>query len=171
MLRYLTHRLLIMIPTLLAISLIVFVIIQLPPGDYLTSYINELQSQGEAVDEAKIAFLREQYGLDKPWWQQYLVWLFGMLQGDFGFSFEHNQPVSEVVGDRLWLSFWYRSQQSCSLGPYRFRSASIPRRTSTRGVTTAFRFSAFSVWRRRTSCWRWCCCILPTAGLAPRWAA
>ena len=58
MLKYLAHRLLIMIPTLLAISLIVFVIIQLPPGDYLTSYINELQSQGEAVDEAKIAFLR-----------------------------------------------------------------------------------------------------------------
>ena len=51
MLKYLAHRLLIMIPTLLAISLIVFVIIQLPPGDYLTSYINELQSQGEAVDE------------------------------------------------------------------------------------------------------------------------
>ena len=73
MLRYLIHRVFIMIPTLLAISLIVFVIIQLPPGDYLTSYINELQSQGEAVDEAKIAFLREQYGLDKPWWQQYLV--------------------------------------------------------------------------------------------------
>ena len=105
MLKYLAHRLLIMIPTLLAISIIVFVIIQLPPGDYLTSYINELQSQGEAVDQAKIAFLREQYGLDKPWWQQYLVWLGGMLQGDFGFSFEHNQPVSEVVGDRLWLSF------------------------------------------------------------------
>ena len=53
----------------------------------------------------KSRFLREQYGLDRPWWQQYLVWLFGMLQGDFGFSFEHNQPVSEVVGDRLWLSF------------------------------------------------------------------
>lgn len=105
MFRYLVHRLLIMIPTLLAVSLIVFVIIQLPPGDYLTSYINELQSQGEAVDEAKIAFLREQYGLDKPWRLQYLVWLGGMLQGDFGFSFEHNQPVSEVVGDRLWLSF------------------------------------------------------------------
>ena len=104
MLKFLVHRLLIMIPTLLAISLIVFIIIQLPPGDYLTSYINELQSQGESVDQVKIAFLREQYGLDKPWWQQYLVWLAGMLQGDFGFSFEYNQPVSEVVGDRLWLS-------------------------------------------------------------------
>ena len=105
MLRYLVHRLLVMIPTLLAISFIVFVIIQLPPGDYLTSYINELQSQGEAVDEAKIAFLREQYGLDQPWWRQYLLWLGGMLQGDFGFSFEHDRPVAEVVGDRLWLSF------------------------------------------------------------------
>ncbi len=102
---YLVHRLLIMIPTLLAISILVFVIIQLPPGDYLTSSVAELQSQGEAVSEAKIAFLREQYGFDKPDWQQYLLWLSGMLQGDFGYSFEFSLPVSEVVGDRLWLSF------------------------------------------------------------------
>ena len=105
MFRYLIHRLMIMIPTLLAISVIVFVIIQLPPGDYLTSYVAELQSQGEAVSEARIAFLREQYGFDRPWWEQYLVWLFGMLRGDFGFSFEYNQPVTEIVGDVLWLSF------------------------------------------------------------------
>ncbi len=59
---YLVHRLLIMIPTLIAISLIVFVIIQLPPGDYLTTYVAELQSQGEEVNQDKIAFLREQYG-------------------------------------------------------------------------------------------------------------
>ena len=104
MLRYLAHRILVMAPTLLAVSLIVFVIIQLPPGDYLTSYISELQSQGEAVDETRIAFLRDQYGLDRPWWEQYLLWLGGMLRGDFGFSFEHNQPVADVVGDRLWLS-------------------------------------------------------------------
>ncbi|NKB20325.1 MAG: ABC transporter permease subunit [Alphaproteobacteria bacterium] len=102
---YLIHRLLVMIPTLLAISLIVFVIIQLPPGDYLSSYVAELQSQGEAVSEKKIAFLREQYGLDKPMWEQYVFWVFGMLQGDFGYSFEYNLPVSEVVGDRLWLTF------------------------------------------------------------------
>jgi peptide/nickel transport system permease protein len=102
---YLIHRLLVMIPTLLAISLIVFVIIQLPPGDYLSSYVAELQSQGEAVSEQKIAFLREQYGLDKPMWEQYVFWVFGMLQGDFGYSFEYRLPVSEVVGDRLWLTF------------------------------------------------------------------
>ncbi len=102
---YLVHRLLIMIPTLIAISLIVFVIIQLPPGDYLTTYVAELQSQGEEVNEDKIAFLREQYGFGKPWWEQYAVWATGMLHGDFGFSFEYNMPVTEVIGDVLWLSF------------------------------------------------------------------
>ena len=105
MFRYIIHRLMIMIPTLLAISLIVFVIIQLPPGDYLESYIAELQSQGESVDQAKIEFLRQNYGFDKPLLEQYALWLFGMLQGDFGFSFEHRMPVSDVVGDRLWLTF------------------------------------------------------------------
>ncbi len=105
MLAYTAHRILIMIPTLLAISLITFVIIQLPPGDYLTTYIAELQSQGERVNIAKIQFLREQYGFDRPMHEQYLLWVFGMLQGDFGYSFEFNLPVSEVVGDRLLLSF------------------------------------------------------------------
>ncbi len=104
MLRYILHRLLLMIPTLLAISLIVFIIIQLPPGDYLESYIAELQSQGESVDEQKIAFLRQHYGLDKPMYQQYLHWVVGMLHGDFGFSFEYNLPVTEVVGDRLYIT-------------------------------------------------------------------
>ncbi len=66
MLRYVVHRLLLMIPTLIAISIIVFIIIQLPPGNYLESYIAELQAQGESVDPQKIAFLREYYGLDKP---------------------------------------------------------------------------------------------------------
>mgnify|MGYP001816524786 CR=1 FL=1 len=104
MFRYIVHRLLLMIPTLLAISIIVFVIIQLPPGDYLESEIAELQSQGESVDEEKIAFLRQHYGLDKPLHEQYLHWLFGMLRGDFGYSFEYNLPVNDVVGDRLFLT-------------------------------------------------------------------
>ena len=102
--RYIIHRILMMIPTLLVISLICFIIIQLPPGDYLESYIAELESQGETVDETKIAFLRQEYGLDKPLWEQYLYWLTGMLQGDFGYSFEYDLPVSEVVGDRLVLT-------------------------------------------------------------------
>ena len=102
---YIVQRLLIMIPTLLAISIIVFIIIELPPGDYLSSYVAELQSQGESVDPQKIQFLREQYGLDKPLVQQYFIWLSGMLQGDFGYSFEYNLPVTKVVGDQLLLSF------------------------------------------------------------------
>ncbi|MFT5549451.1 MAG: peptide/nickel transport system permease protein [Candidatus Azotimanducaceae bacterium] len=101
---YIIRRILTMIPTLLVISMLVFVIIQLPPGDYLESYIAELQSQGEAVDEQKIAFLREEYGLDRPMYEQYFFWVTGMLQGDFGYSFEYNLPVSEVVGDRLLLT-------------------------------------------------------------------
>jgi peptide/nickel transport system permease protein len=102
---YLVHRVLIMIPTLVAISFMVFVIIQLPPGNYLTTYVAELESQGEKVSEEKIAFLKEQYGFDKPWYLQYESWAAGMLHGDFGYSFEYNLPVSQVVGDRLWLTF------------------------------------------------------------------
>jgi len=102
--RYIIHRFLMMIPTLLVISLICFVIIQLPPGDYLESYIAELESQGETVDETKIQFLRQEYGLDKSMSEQYLYWLLGMVQGDFGYSFEYDLPVSDVVGDRLILT-------------------------------------------------------------------
>ena len=93
-----------MIPTLFAISIITFVIIQLPPGDYLSTYIAELQSQGENVDVAKIEALRAQYGLDKSMVEQYCFWVLGLLQGDLGFSFEYQLPVSEVVGDRLLLT-------------------------------------------------------------------
>lgn len=105
MLLYLARRILVMIPTLFAISAITFIIIQLPPGDYLSTYIAELQSQGEAVDPAKIEFLRKQYGLDLPLYEQYFVWLWGVLQGDFGWSFEYNLPVRDVIGERLLLSF------------------------------------------------------------------
>jgi len=70
---YLIRRLLVMIPTLLAISFITFVIIQLPPGDYLTTYIEELRSQGEAVDQSRIDFLRQQFGLDLPFHEKYLT--------------------------------------------------------------------------------------------------
>jgi len=105
MLKYIAYRLMVMIPTLLAISVLVFIIIQLPPGDFLTTQIAELQAQGQEANTAKIEFLREQYGLNKPLWEQYFIWLIGMLQGDFGYSFEYDLPVTEVVGDRLFLSF------------------------------------------------------------------
>ncbi len=90
-----------------------FVIIQLPPGDYLSNQLLELQSQGDSAAAERIAFLREQYGLDKPFMQQYGIWLgvlpgnegfSGLLQGDFGQSFEFDMPVSDVIGDKIWLS-------------------------------------------------------------------
>ena len=104
MVNYLVRRLFIVVPTLLAISLIVFLIIELPPGDYLESYISELQAQGETVDQKHIEFLREQYGFDKPVMTRYWEWVTGMVVGDFGFSFEYRLPVSDVVGDRLLLT-------------------------------------------------------------------
>lgn len=104
MLSYVARRVLAMVPTLLVISFIIFVIIQLPPGDYFESYIAELQSQGETVDKAKIEFLRQQYGFDRPFLEQYAFWVWGLLQGDLGYSFEFRLPVNEVVGDRLYLT-------------------------------------------------------------------
>ena len=104
MLGYLIRRILTMIPTLLIVSVLVFVIIQLPPGDYLESYIAELQSQGESVNEEKIQYLRKEYGLDKSMPEQYFTWVTGMLRGDFGYSFEYELPVSEVIGDKMVLT-------------------------------------------------------------------
>jgi peptide/nickel transport system permease protein len=105
MLGYIVHRVLIMIPTLIAISIVIFVIINLPPGDYFSTYIAELRSQGEHANLAKIAFLERQYGFDKPLWEQYLYWVGGLLHGDMGYSFLYDLPVRQVVGDRLLLTF------------------------------------------------------------------
>jgi peptide/nickel transport system permease protein len=104
MFRYFVQRLLVMIPTLIVISIAIFVIIQAPPGDWIETYIAQLKAQGEAVDPAKIEFYRKTYGFDQPFYLQYLKWAGGLLQGDLGFSFEHSMPVSEVVGDRLSLT-------------------------------------------------------------------
>ncbi|MAJ65446.1 MAG: ABC transporter permease [Alphaproteobacteria bacterium] len=105
MLNFLIRRLAVMIPTLIAISILVFTLIQLPPGDYLTSQLYELQAQGEATAAQQIEFLRAEYGLDKPMYVQYWNWVTGLLQGDLGQSFEFNRPVSEVLGDRLLMTF------------------------------------------------------------------
>ncbi|HKS89041.1 MAG TPA: ABC transporter permease [Stellaceae bacterium] len=105
MLGYLVRRILIMIPTLIAISIVIFIIINLPPGDYFSTYIAELQSQGEHANLAKIAFLEQEYGFDKPLWMQYLYWAGGLLRGDMGYSFLYDLPVNRVVGDRLLLTF------------------------------------------------------------------
>ncbi len=104
MLTFLVRRSISMFFTVMVISALVFFIIQLPPGDFVSAHIAELESQGEAVSPERIAFLRAQYGLDQGPIEQYFDWIFGIVQGDFGYSFEHGLPVTEVVGDRVFLS-------------------------------------------------------------------
>lgn len=104
MLRYILWRIAAMVPTLFVISALVFTIIELPPGDFFESQIAELRAQGEAANLQEIEELRKQYGFDKPEVVRYFYWVGGMLHGDFGYSFEYQLPVSDVVGDRLWLT-------------------------------------------------------------------
>ena len=94
-----------MIPTLLLISFISFWIIQLPPGDFLTTYIANLEEMGDEVDPEVVEALREQYGLNDPFIVQYGKWISGIiLRGDFGFSFENNMKVSVLIKERMILT-------------------------------------------------------------------
>jgi peptide/nickel transport system permease protein len=98
---YVVSRLLGMIPTLAIISLIVFIVIQLPPGDIVTSTLDRMQSQGLEVSEEQVANLRAQFNLDEPMPMQYLRWAGGFLTGDMGYSFLFARPVNELVWERL----------------------------------------------------------------------
>lgn len=105
MLSFLGRRLLYVVPTLLLISLVSFAIIQLPPGDFLTTYIARLEAQGERVDPAMLAALRERYGLDDPFIVQYLKWITGIVVHlDFGHSMEWSMPVWTLISARLPLT-------------------------------------------------------------------
>ena len=104
MLSYIIRRLLIMIPTLVAISIISFTIIQLPPGDFLTTYVAERNARGETVDPTEVESLRQRFGLDQPMYIQYLRWSWNFLHGDFGHSFEWNRPVSSLIAERIPLT-------------------------------------------------------------------
>jgi peptide/nickel transport system permease protein len=104
LLRYVIHRIFVMIPTVIAISVATFIIINLPPGDFLSAQIGELQAQGEGVQTERIEYLRQQYGLDRPLWERYFHWVWGMLHGDLGWSFEYDRPVTEVIGDKILLT-------------------------------------------------------------------
>jgi peptide/nickel transport system permease protein len=101
---YILRRLVYMVITLFLLSVLSFIIIQLPPGDYIDSYIARLSQRGEAVDQADIDALRRQYGLDLPGYAQYLKWMWKMLHGDFGFSYTWQKPVNELLWERLGLT-------------------------------------------------------------------
>ena len=104
MYKFVIRRVLLMIPTMILISFVAFAIIQLPPGDFLTTYAANLAQTGTQVSESTLANLRETYGLGQPIYVQYWKWITGMFRGDFGFSFEWQRPVSELIGDRLVLT-------------------------------------------------------------------
>jgi peptide/nickel transport system permease protein len=104
MLRYVARRLAIGLLTIFVVSILAFVIIQLPPGDFVTTYVNRLSQSGTSSGAAEAANLREAYGIDQPLYVQYFRWIWQVVQGDFGMSFDWNRPVNDVIGDRLPLT-------------------------------------------------------------------
>lgn len=101
---YIIRRILWSVPFLFVVSLIAFALIQAPPGDYLTTFAATLAQSGDVVDQERLELLRERYGLDQPFIVQYWKWITGVLVGDFGISFEWQQPVSNLIWERMALS-------------------------------------------------------------------
>lgn len=106
MLKFIARRLMTLIPMLLVLSIVVFAIIQLPPGDYLTTYINNLRSQGNVVTERMIEELEARYNLTGSFWDQYWRWFTNLLQGNLGYSFKWNRSVNSLLEGRLGYTFF-----------------------------------------------------------------
>lgn len=105
MAQFILRRTLVMIPTLFVISIVAFVVIQLPPGDFLTSYIANISASGEQVEEHVIEALNERFGLDQPFYIQYFKWISNIItKGDFGQSFAWQVPVEDLIWGRLGLT-------------------------------------------------------------------
>lgn len=104
MIAFLIRRIFGMIPTLFLVSIMTFIIIQLPPGDFMTSLAANVASGGSGIDEASINNMRRLYGLDQPVYIQYIKWIGGFVQGDFGYSFEWRSPVKALIGNQLALT-------------------------------------------------------------------
>ena len=104
MLGFIVRRLLAMIPYLFALSIVIFVLIELPPGDFATTYAAQLSASGETVDAATIENLRHRFGLDQPVYVQYWRWISGVMRGDFGYSFQWQEPVSQLIWGNMGLT-------------------------------------------------------------------
>ena len=114
MLLFIFKRLLFAIPTMIAVSIVAFIIIQLPPGDYLSTLMADLASSGGSLEEGTIAAMRERFGLDQPVYVQYWKWISSIVfRGDFGISFELNRPVTDVIWGRLGFSFLLATLTLC----------------------------------------------------------
>src|SRR6201996_8579272 len=104
MLTYLARRLVLAAITTIAITLVTFAILHLPPVDFVTAYAAQMAASGSSISPAEADAMRLAYGLNQPLWVQYLKWLAMVSTGNFGRSFEYGRPVTEVIGDRLWLT-------------------------------------------------------------------
>ena len=104
MVKYLLKRVGFMLITLWVISMISFAVIDLPPGDYVTSYIMSLKKQGTSIAEGEETALRERYGLDKPLYVRYYKWITAFLRGDMGKSYQWNRDVKDLLAERLPLT-------------------------------------------------------------------
>lgn len=143
MVTFIIRRLWLMVLTLIAVSIVAFAIIELPPGDYLTAYAASLAASGDSVDQAELDGLRRRYGLDQPIYVRYAKWIWGVVQGDFGYSFGWNKPVADLIWERLTLTVavtfsaliftWivgfligvYSATRQYSLGDYAFTAMSF----------------------------------------------
>ena len=103
--RYIAQRLVYMVFLLWMVSIVTFVVIQLPPGDYLSTYISRLEQAGEELSEEQVESLREQYGLNLPLHLRYFKWITQVVRGEFGFSYDWQRPVRDLIGERLALTF------------------------------------------------------------------
>ena len=179
---FIVRRLLWAIPMLFAVSLIAFVIIQLPPGDFITALSASLAETGDALDTEALDALRERYGLDQHFLVQYWKWISGVVVGDFGMSFEWGRPVAELIwGAHGALSLRRRLYHLVRLGGGVAHRRSIRRSRSTRSATTSSPRSALSALPSRTSYSRCFCstsasfisgpkcrgCFLPNCKNAP----
>jgi len=98
------QRLLLLPILLIVFSIVVFLLVQAPPGDFLTSYLATLASSGSSVDQAQVDALTRQFGLDQPLHIQYIRWMESLLRGDLGLSLEYQRPNTELIGERLFLT-------------------------------------------------------------------
>ena len=142
MLKFIVKRLFWMLPFLVAISFLSFVLIQLPPGDYVTSYIATLAASNEVVDQNTAADLRNRFGLDQPMVVQYWKWISNiLLRGDFGLSFEWQQPVGDLIWERMALTL----------------VLTFSALLMTWGIATTWSQACRSwVWPFPAFCWHWC---------------
>lgn len=104
MLKYMAQRTVSILPTLAMICVIGYILMELPPGDYLTFYLQQLESQGHAGARQEVEILRKRYALDQPAYRRFLNWIVHFVQGDFGDSFAYRRPVRELIGERLAMT-------------------------------------------------------------------